>query len=142
MTLAKVTFLRRLIAAGRRYLVNNRQKCSRSTERRAWARTSSRSWSPRRCFRWACAATSSSSGCSRHQRRSLPPKTFEAAVKCRSTLFVFDLADKIPVGLLETITTYIYIGYNQDVEGVDFRAIFIFLSNSVGGVRQGNDMMK
>lgn len=46
--------------------------------------------------------------------------------KCEYSVFVFDEADKIPIGLLDVIKAY--IDFNEQLNGLDFRkSIFIFL---------------
>ena len=45
---------------------------------------------------------------------------------CGSSMFIFDEGEKMPLGLLKTITPY--TDHNANVGGIDLRnAIFIFL---------------
>jgi len=57
-------------------------------------------------------------------------KTIETTVKdCGKSLFIFDEIDKIPLGLMDSIKSY--IDFNQEIDGIDYRhSVFIFLSNS------------
>jgi len=51
--------------------------------------------------------------------------------KCPHSLFIFDEMDKMPLGLIDTISAF--LDHRDSVDGVDYRfAIFIFLSNAGG----------
>ena len=46
--------------------------------------------------------------------------------KCSRSLFIFEEADKLPVGLLDVLKPF--MDYTEDLGGVDYRnVIFIFL---------------
>ncbi|XP_062567718.1 torsin-1A-like [Saccostrea cucullata] len=56
----------------------------------------------------------------------------ENSVKdCERSLFIFDEIDKMPPGLIDTLTPY--LDFNEHLSGTDYRkAIFLFLSNTAG----------
>lgn len=55
----------------------------------------------------------------------------DAVTKCPKSIFIFDEVDKMPAGILESISPL--LDHHENINGINFRqAVFIFLTNAAG----------